>query len=166
MSNGARRGADPLALERGQGAQERSVPVTKGCIPNAPTGGHKTHPGAPLEGAVVALPEDPPEPARDDDVERVVLPTPLDRVPPPVPPTDAAPPVVPVPEAPVPAAPVVAGAKVELVVAAGLAEGAVITVEVTAPVPRLTTPLRVTLPGEAAVCAKAGRATAIDNSAA
>jgi hypothetical protein len=40
----------------------------KGCIPEAPGGGHSTHVGTLLDGAVVALPEDPPEAAREDDV--------------------------------------------------------------------------------------------------
>jgi hypothetical protein len=89
------------ASDRGQGAQERSVPVTKGGIADAPDGGHNSHAGAPLEGAAVALPEDPPEPACDDDPERMELPSPLDRVLLPVPPADAVPPVAPVPEDPV-----------------------------------------------------------------
>jgi hypothetical protein len=160
------------------------VPVTKGCIANAPDGGHNNHPGALLDGAAVALPEDPPEPGCDDDVEPAVLPTPLDRVVPPIPPADAGPPVapalvvpvpvvpvpvvpvpvVPVPVVPVPAAPVVAGANVELAVAAGLAEGTGDTVEVVAPVPSVTMPLRVTFPGVTTVCANAGKAAKIDNS--
>jgi hypothetical protein len=36
------------------------VPATKAGIPEAPEGGHSTHAGAPLDGAVTALPEDPP----------------------------------------------------------------------------------------------------------
>jgi hypothetical protein len=61
-------GFDLLRPELDQGAQERSVPARKGCIPEAPDGGHSTHPGAALEGAVAALPDDPPEAAREDDV--------------------------------------------------------------------------------------------------
>jgi hypothetical protein len=79
--------------------------VTKGCTPNAPDGGHNTQAGAALEGAPVALPEDPREPAGDDDADRV-LPAPLDwafTFPPP----GAVP-----PDAPAPAAPVVAAVEV------------------------------------------------------
>jgi hypothetical protein len=36
------------------------VPVTNGSIPEAPEGGQSTHAGIPLEGAAVALPDDPP----------------------------------------------------------------------------------------------------------
>jgi len=45
------------------GAQESSVPVRNGCIPEAPEGGHSTQPGTLTEGAVVAAPEAPPEAA-------------------------------------------------------------------------------------------------------
>ena len=87
------------------------VPVRKGCIPAAPEGSHSTHAGALLEGAVTALPEDPLEAARVDDVV-AVLPGALDRppeappeVPPDAPPeaplVDEAPPADPVAEPPV-----------------------------------------------------------------
>ena len=75
----------------------------KGCIPEAPDGGHSTHAGMPLDGAVTALPEDPPEAAREDDVAPV-LPGVFDRppeAPPEVPLVDEAPPADPVPEPPV-----------------------------------------------------------------
>jgi hypothetical protein len=111
----------------------------------------------PLEGAAVALPEDPPEPTWDDGADRA-LPDPLGRVPT-APPVDAALPVGPAPEAPV-----VVVANVDCAAAAVLVPGAI--VEAVVPVPRLTTPLRVTLPGVAAVCAEAGNAAAIDNSTA
>jgi hypothetical protein len=169
--------ADPRTVDRGsrlripgQGAQERSVPVTKGWIAAAPDGGHSNHAGAPLEGAAVALPEDPPEPARGDDAERTLLPSPPDRVLP-VPPAGAVLPVAPVPEVPAPedpapAAPFVAAVDVGLAVADGVAKRLGDTVEVIAAVPRVTMPPRVTLPGVTAVCARAGKATAVDNSAA
>ena len=79
------------------------VPARKGCIPAAPEGSHSTHAGTLLEGVVVALPEDPPEFAREDDVAPV-LPGVLDRppaAPPEVPLVDEAPPADPVPEPPV-----------------------------------------------------------------
>jgi len=60
----------------------------KGCIPEAPGGGHSTHVGTLLDGAVVALPEDPPEAAREDDVVVDWLPeAPLE-----APPVDGTPP--------------------------------------------------------------------------
>lgn len=67
------------------------VPARKGCIPDAPEGAHSTHAGTLLEGAVTALPEDPPEAPREDDVVPM-LPGVLDPLP-------AAPPVEPVPPA-------------------------------------------------------------------
>jgi hypothetical protein len=79
------------------------VPARKGCIPAAPEGSHSTHAGTLLEDVVVALPEDPPELAREDDVAPV-LPGVLDRppeAPPEVPLVDEAPPADPVPEPPV-----------------------------------------------------------------
>jgi hypothetical protein len=69
----------------------------KGCIPEAPDGGHSTHAGAPPEGAVVALPEDPPELAREDDVVLDGVP----EAPPEGPLVDGAPPPDPVTEPPV-----------------------------------------------------------------
>jgi hypothetical protein len=134
-----------------QGAQERSVPARKGCIPEAPDGGHSTHPGTPLEGAVVALPEDPPAVAREDDVV-------LERLPEALPETalaDGAPPADPVAEPPV----VVLG--VAWVAVAGLAEIVGDTADAEVPVPSVTMPLRATLPDVAAVCANDGKAPAI-----
>jgi hypothetical protein len=69
----------------------------KGCIPEAPGGGHSTHAGTVLDGAVVALPEDPPEAAREDDVVVDWLPeAPLE-----APPVNGAPPADPAAEPPV-----------------------------------------------------------------
>jgi hypothetical protein len=94
----------PARADLHQGAQERSVPARKGCIPDAPEGGHSTHAGALLEGAVVALPEDPPEAAREDDGDPL-MPGVLDRLPEAPPPeaplVDGAPPAEPVVEPPV-----------------------------------------------------------------
>lgn len=45
------------------GAQDSSVPVRNGCIPDAPDGEHSTQAGTLMEGAAVAFPEDPPEAA-------------------------------------------------------------------------------------------------------
>ena len=78
------------------------VPARKGCIPAAPEGSHSTHAGALLEGAVTALPEDPLEAARADDVDvDPMLPGVLDRPPEPPPEAplvDEAPPADPVAE--------------------------------------------------------------------
>ena len=63
-----------------------------------PEGGHRTHLGALREGAIAALPEDPPEPAREDDVAPVPL-AGLDWLPE-MPPVDVAPPADPVAEPP------------------------------------------------------------------
>jgi hypothetical protein len=79
------------------------VPARNGCIPAAPEGAHRTHAGTLLEGAVTALPEDPLEAARADDVAPVLAGV-LDRppeAPPEVPLVDEAPPADPVPEPPV-----------------------------------------------------------------
>ena len=73
----------------------------KGCIPEAPGGGHSTHVGALLDGAVVALPEDPPELAPEDDVVLDRLPEAPLVAPPEAPPVDAPPPADPVAEPPV-----------------------------------------------------------------
>jgi hypothetical protein len=126
------------------------VPAKKGASPKAPDGGHSTHAGAPLEGAAAAAPEDPPEVARDDDVE-TGLPEPLEALPEAAPADPALPPD-PVPEA-------------RAAGAADWAEAAAEpAVEPLAPLPRLTTPARVTFPGVAAVCPKVGRAPAMANS--
>jgi hypothetical protein len=87
-----------LRPEADQGAQERLVPERKAWIPEAPDGGHSTHAGALLEGPVVALPEDPPEAARDE-VAPVLLRL-LDW-PPAVPPVEPPLPADPVAEPPV-----------------------------------------------------------------
>jgi hypothetical protein len=121
------------------------VPVTNGSIPEAPGGGHSSHAGTLLEGAAVALPDDPPEEDEVDPLLRDEL--------------DPAPPVPP----PVGEAPDVAAAAAEV---ARVPFGVVVVAELAVPVPRLTTPLGVTLPGAAAVCAEAGRATAIESSTA
>jgi len=65
------------------------VPVKNGCSPEVPGGGHSTHAGAPLDGAVAALAEDPPEPPREGDVT-VAPPAALDWLPE-APPVDAPP---------------------------------------------------------------------------
>ena len=127
------------------------VPVTNGSIPGAPDGGHSSHAGTLLEGAAVAVPDDPPE---EDDVDPL-LPEALDPVP-------AAGPPDPEPVAEPPDVDPVAG----VLVAAGVEVAevpfvVVVRIDVVVPVPRLTTPLCVTVPGVAAVCAEAGRATAI-----
>jgi hypothetical protein len=62
-------------------------------------GVHNTHDGTLLDGAVVALPEDPPELARADAADPV-LPGVLDRLPE-APLVDGAPPADPVAEPPV-----------------------------------------------------------------
>jgi hypothetical protein len=87
-----------LYLQRGQGAQERSVPVKSGWSPDASEGGHSTQAGAPLGGAVVAVAEDPLEIGPEGDVAPAV-PIMLERAAEP-PPPDAAPATDPVPELP------------------------------------------------------------------
>jgi hypothetical protein len=81
------------------------VPARNGCIPEDPDGWHSTHAGALLEGAVAALPEDPPpEAGREDDVVLDRLPeTPPEAplvAPPEAPLEDGAPPADPVAEPP------------------------------------------------------------------
>jgi hypothetical protein len=132
------------------------VPARKGCIPEAPEGWHSTHAGAPLEGAVTALPEDPLEAAREDDAVVDRLPD----APPEAPPADGAPPADPAAEPPV----VVPG--VVWVVVAGLAEIVGDAADAEVPVPSVTMPLRVTPPGVAAVCANAGKVAAIETTTA
>jgi hypothetical protein len=143
------------------------VPVTNGSIPGAPDGGHSSHAGTLLEGAPVAAPDDPPE---EDDVDPL-LPEALDPVP-------AAPPPDPEPVAEPPDVNPVAGVLVAAAVEVAevpfvvVVRGVVVVradgvVRVNGVVPvRLTTPLRVTVPGATAVCAEAGRATAIESSTA
>ena len=128
--------------------------MTNGSIPGAPDGGHSSHAGTLLEGAVVAALDDPPG---EDDVDPLP-PDALDPVP-------AAPPPDPEPVAEAPDVDPVAGV---LVAAAAEVAGFpfVVVFGIDVVVPRLTTPLRVTLPGVAAVCAEAGRATAIESSTA
>jgi hypothetical protein len=125
------------------------VPARKGCIPEAPDGWHITHAGALLDGAVVALPEDPPEAVREDDAVLDWLP----EAPPEAPPADETPPVDPVAEPPV----VVLGVAV-----VGVTEVVGDTAGTEVLVPSVTMPLLVTLPGVAAVCANAGKAAAIE----
>jgi hypothetical protein len=129
------------------------VPATKGCIPKAPEGGHSNHAGVLPEVTAVAVPEEPPEVARVEDVG-LAPPSALDPVPA-APAVDAAVAVDPVAEAPVAAADA-GGTKVTGLPDA--AEGKA------APAPRVTTPRCVTLPGVVAVCAETGRATATENS--
>ncbi len=128
--------------------------MTNGSIPGAPDGGHSSHAGTLLEGAVVAALDDPPG---EDDVDPLP-PDALDPVP-------AAPPPDPEPVAEAPDVDPVAGV---LVAAAAEVAGFpfVVVFGIDVVVPRLTTPLRVTVPGVAAVCAEAGRATAIESSTA
>ena len=144
------------------------VPARKGCIPEAPDGEHSTHAGTLLEGAVTALPEEPPEEALDVDVDPVLLgapdrlPEPPPEVPPEVPPelplVDGAPPAEPADDPPVVVLAVAA--------AAGVMDVVGDTADPEVPVPSVTMPLLVTLPGVAAVCANAGTAAAMETSTA
>ena len=68
-------------------------------MPEDPDGGHSTHAGALLEGAVVALPEDPPDAAREADVVPALRRL-LDWLPV-APPAEPPPPAEPVAEPPV-----------------------------------------------------------------
>lgn len=77
------------------------MPARKACIPEAPDGGHSTHAGVLLEGAVAALPGDPPEAAREDDVVPDRLPEAPLEAPFEAPPEDGAPPADPVAGPPV-----------------------------------------------------------------
>ena len=90
------------------------MPVRNGWSCEAPEGGHSTHAGAVLDRVVVAVGEDPPEAAPEEDVVPAA-PGALDWLPEP-PPLDAAPATDPVPELPGAAAPEASG------VAAGLAK--------------------------------------------
>jgi len=138
--------------------------VTNGSIPEAPDGGHSSHAGTLLEGAEVALPEDPPELAEADEFDRALPRGALDTAPVvALPDPDTAEPVVDEPEVdPVAAAPV-APVDVDRAAVAGFAKIAAVVV---APLLSVTTPLLVTLPGTALVCARAGAATAIETTAA
>jgi hypothetical protein len=135
------------------------VPVRKGSIPDAPEGGHRTQPGALLVGAVLALPDAEPAEPRDTDTERAL--TAALAAPPAFSPPDAVPLAEPPAAVPV-AAPAGAGECAAAV--AGLAEAAGDVVEPVEPAPRLTTPLRVTLPGPTAFCAAAEDASATESS--
>jgi hypothetical protein len=128
--------------------------VTNGSIPGAPVGGHSSHVGTLLEGALAADPDDPP----DEDEVDPLLPNALDPVP-----AGAPPDPEPVAEGPDvdPVAGVTVAAAAEV---AGFPFVVVVRADGVVPVPRLTTPLCVTLPGAAAVCAAAGRATATESS--
>ena len=144
------------------------VPATNGSIPKAPAGGHSSHAGTLLDGAELVVPDDPPEFARPDAVDVAPVGA-LDRTPP-----------VPVPVAVVADIEPVAGAVVVVtgevagfpevalvaVEVAGFPEVVIVAVEPPGLVPRLTTPLRVTLPGVAATCAAAGNAAAIEKTTA
>ena len=133
--------------------------MTNGPIPEAPDGEHSSHAGTLLEGAAVALPDDPPEVA-EDEFDRVPRGAP-DRAPV-VPPPDVEPVAEELEADPVAAAPV-AVVDVDRAAVAGFAK---LAAEVIAPVLRVTTPPVVTPPGAAVVCARAGAATAIETSAA
>jgi hypothetical protein len=89
---------------RAHGAQDSPVPSRKGCVPNAPDGGHSTQAGAPPEIAPGALP-DPPALAAPAETDLALL-TPVERVPigPPGNPAPAPPGLAPIPEVPVVAA--------------------------------------------------------------
>ena len=141
-----------------QGAQEISVPVKNGCSPDAPEGGHSAHAGALLDGAVAAVAEDPRETAAEDGVAPA-LPSVLE-----FPPEDATPPADPLPEPPVVVVPAVDG--VDAAGFARIGEDAAGFARIgedaaALPVPSATTPLLVTPPGVAVVCATAGKATVI-----
>ena len=127
--------------------------MTNGSNPGAPAGGHSSQAGTLLAGAAVAVPDDPPE---EDDLDPL-LPDALD-------PAPAAPPPDPEPIAEGPDVDAVAGVRVAAAAeVAGFPFVVVFRFDAVVPVPRPTTPLCVTLPGIAAVCAEAGRATAIEN---
>lgn len=132
--------------------------MTKGCIPEAPAGGHKSHAGTLLEGATAPVPEDPGEAAVEEEVDRVV-PGALWEVPP-LPPVEREP-----VDAALDVVPVAAALVVEFAEVDGIA-GVVVTTGEVAVVPRLTTPPLTALPGVAVVCAKADDIVAIQNSAA
>ncbi len=102
--------------------------MTNGSIPGAPDGGHSSHAGTLLEGAVVAALDDPPG---EDDVDPLP-PDALDPVP-------AAPPPDPEPVAEAPDVDPVAGV---LVAAAAEVAGFpfVVVFGIDVVVPRLTTP--------------------------
>jgi len=141
-----------------QGAQEISVPVKNGCSPDAPEGGHSAHAGALLDGAVAAVAEDPRETAAEDGVAPA-LPSVLE-----FPPEEATPPADPLPEPPVVVVPAVDG--VDAAGFARIGEDAAGFARIgedaaALPVPSATTPLLVTPPGVAVVCATAGKATVI-----
>jgi len=140
------------------GAQDSTVPVRNGGMPDAPDGEHSTQAGTLIEGAAGApgaLPEDPPAEVGDGEVERAVLVAlgsavealavdvvnPVDTGPVDTGPVDTAP------------APTVAtgdAADVDGTAAAGLAV-VVDAVGLGVPMPRLTMPLTVTVPGVAVV---------------
>jgi hypothetical protein len=143
------------------GAQDSTVPVRNGGMPDAPDGEHSTQAGTLIEGAAGAagaagaLPEDPPAEVGDGEVERAVLVAlgsavealavdvvgPVDTGPVDTGPVDTAP------------APIVAtgdAADVDGTAAAGLAV-VLDAVGLGVPMPRLTTPLTVTVPGVALV---------------
>jgi hypothetical protein len=117
-----------------------------------------------LDGAAAALPEEPPEEARDVDVDPVLLGA-LDRLPEPPP---EVPPEVPLVDGPPPAEPVGDPPLVVLAVAAaaGVTEVVGDTADPEVPVPSVTMPFLVTLPGVAAVCASAGKVAAMETSTA
>jgi hypothetical protein len=155
------------------GAQDSTVPVRNGGMPDAPDGEHSTQAGTLIEGAAGApgaLPEDPPAEVGDGEVERAVLVAlgsavealavdivgPVDTGPVDTGPVDTGPvdtgPVDtgPVDTAPAPIVATGDAADVDGTAPAGLAV-VVDDVGLGAPMPRLTMPLTVTVPGVAVV---------------
>lgn len=163
------------------------MPVTNGCSPEAPGGGHKSHAGAVFEAPAAAGPDDLPEPAEPPEAAepnefapaapRAVEARATELVPPlltadalpiavrPVPlpePPDSA------PEAAVPEIAPVAAVDAAVAVAAAVAvvdcpaaDGVAVPV---VPAPSVTTPLPPTLPVVIPlVCAATGAAAANDN---
>jgi hypothetical protein len=123
--------------------------VTKGASPGAPEGGHSSHAGTLLDVVPVALPDDPPEFAEDEDGARELLGA-LDRVPA-VPPPDAGLGAAAPEVDPVAAAPPVVAVVVDCAAVTGFAVLPGVVVGVVVAVPRVTTPPDVTLDGFTAV---------------
>jgi hypothetical protein len=115
------------------------VPVKNGCNSEAPEGGHTTQAGAPLEGAVAAVAEDPREPAPKGDTGPVV-PSVAEPLPKP-PPLDVAPRTDAVPKLLCAVVPEAGGVATVLVKVAGE------PVDRDAPTPSVTTPFSVTALG-------------------
>lgn len=154
------------ALSSVHGAQDSPVPVRNGCIPDAPDGEHVTQAGTLIVGVAGALPEDPPEDPPelpcDEEVDRALpvalgwlvtawvgdVVVPVEAAPVPAAPEDT------VPMDTVPEPPVVAAGDVAGVDGAAAAAGLAVVVDAVGfcvPMPTLTTPLTVTVPGVTAV---------------